>query len=315
MVVEVTAWNVTEAYIEMLARMRVCGKPEPSRAGPVLSIPDPVVLNICRPRQRILFDEVRDANPFFHMMEFIWMMAGRNDVAWIQQFNSNFGQYANNGVVHGAYGHRWRTHFSVDQITAVVELLRRDPNTRRAVLGMWDAFVDLTPGYNDYPCNTHIYFRNRDGELDMTVCNRSNDLIWGMLGANAVHMTLLHELIAHFSGLKLGRYRVFTNNCHFYINMPKAKEILATTVSEDYYDNGQCKETNTFVEDPEDLEVFLEDCGHFVDGRYLKMQDGWLTDTAYPAYNFYHSRDPEILDTIAAPDWRLACQKWATRRG
>ena len=36
----------------------------------------------------------------------------------------------------------------------------------------------------DVPCNTHAYFAiNAEGSLDLTVCNRSNDLVWGCLGA------------------------------------------------------------------------------------------------------------------------------------
>lgn len=35
--------------------------------------------------ERVLFDPKRDCNPFFHFMESLWILAGRNDVAWLSQ--------------------------------------------------------------------------------------------------------------------------------------------------------------------------------------------------------------------------------------
>ena len=67
---------------------------------------------------------------------------------------------------------------------------------------MWDAKQDLSHRNEskDLPCNTHVYFSIREGFLDMTVCNRSNDLIWGCCGANAVHMSFLQEYVATMWG-------------------------------------------------------------------------------------------------------------------
>ena len=50
----------------------------------------------------------------------------------------------------------------------------------------------------EIPCNTAIYFKVREGKLNMTVSNRSNDVIWGTFGANVVHMSILQEYVAYF---------------------------------------------------------------------------------------------------------------------
>ena len=80
----------------------------------------------------------------------------------------------------------------------------------------------------DKPCNTHIYFQVRrersfqggknthDDYLDMTVCCRSNDIIMGAYGANAVHLSILQEYIAASVGVYVGRYYQFSNNYHMY---------------------------------------------------------------------------------------------------
>ena len=118
-------------------------------------------------------------------------------------------------------------------------MLRENPEDRRVVLAMWDTAVDLdNPSSKDLPCNTHIYFRVRPrlgferierirsiagpGEvstalfLDMTVCCRSNDMIWGCYGANAVHFSYLLEYVAAMSGYAVGTYTQISNSFHAY---------------------------------------------------------------------------------------------------
>jgi thymidylate synthase len=131
---------------------------------------DPVITTYLRPQERVLFNELRDANPIFHLVEALWMLASLSDVEFLLPFNSTYGRYAEpDGNIHGAYGRRWRTHFGVDQIWGVIAALRRDPTTRQAVMAMWDPAADLNADVKDRPCNTTIYFDGRQGRLNMTV--------------------------------------------------------------------------------------------------------------------------------------------------
>lgn len=295
---------------------------EDSRNGEVLTCPDPVLLQLNSPIQRVLFDPVRMANPYFHVMEFIWMMAGDNSTGWISQFNKGFKQYAEpNGTHHGAYGHRWREHFSRDQLLVAVEELRRDPESRRVVISMWDCEVDLGNGSKkDLPCNTHIYLRIVGGALDMTVCNRSNDLFWGMLGSNLVHMTLLQELLALAIGVQVGIYRVFTNNLHVYPGMPRFEELWNQRYSPNLYVT-ELPELVHFPVLQEGtatgcLELFLEECCDFIHSPKEKYESLWLEKVAVPMSLEYQNRMdgnngvgmhiPEIQDGA----WRKACELW-----
>ena len=84
---------------------------------------------------------------------------------------------------------------------------------------MWTVEDDLLSidRSKDVCCNTCVYFSiNERGSLDMTVCNRSNDLVWGMLGANVVHFSILQEYMAAKIGIRVGTYHQFTNNLHVY---------------------------------------------------------------------------------------------------
>lgn len=320
MVVEITEENTPRLYVEALHRLRIEGVEEESRNGKVFAFEDPVLLTMIRPEERVLFDPIRDANPFFHLMEVIWMMAGSNDVNWIERFNSNYRRYADGDIVHGAYGHRWQNHFDQrNQITAVIGLLKKDKSTRRAVLGMWDPAVDLEY-HNDLPCNTHIYFRwnTADEVLDMTVCNRSNDILWGMLGANVVHMTYLFELICAGSGLPMGQYRVFSNNAHVYKGVKNYDRIMETIEIHDPYTEGLA--TLPLLKDGESVLNFLEDCTKFINSNG-DFKTVWMYEVAVPIYNAWMERKNEIGDgleecrQIGAPDWKKACEEWIKRRG
>ena len=312
--------NVPSAYEDFLWTFRNEAVEENSRNGLVLSIPYPAMLQIENPKQRVLFDPNRDANPFFHVMEFVWMMSGNEKMDWIKQFNSGFIKYSDDGeTLPASYGVRWRYHWGFDQIMAVIHHLRKDPSSRRAVLAMWDPGVDLSLEARegaDRPCNTTIFFRVINNKLDMTVCNRSNDAIWGMLGANTVHMTFLQELIAHGIGMEVGRYYAFTNNLHVYKNLARFEKIMAKPGgSTDHYRTGEVASYPLLLEH-ETVNKFLGDCEKFIAGGGRTFTCEWFYQVAGPMHDGYLQKEnrPIILPQIMAPDWRLACTQWAERR-
>lgn len=309
----ITGETVAEAYEDAIWRMRVSGKLETSRNGDVKAIPSPVFLTIEKPECRVLIDPVRQCNPYFHLAEAIWMFAGKRQLEWLLKYNKRMLEYSDDGISNfGAYGYRWRHQFYVDQICKVVELLREHPETRRAVIAMWDPEVDLAPG-KDLPCNTHIYFRKTGNRLDMTVCNRSNDLLWGMLGSNVVHMTMLHELIAWATESSLGRYQVFTNNLHVYTSLPNYQKIMDTTQVNDIYRH--CTSASLLGES-ETLDEFLGDAERCVmTNNKTGYKTWWFRNVASPMLRAYEARlaggdETGYIEMIKSDDWRLACEKW-----
>lgn len=304
--------TLPELYTNVLIMMRLGAKEESSRNGPVLTMQSPVHLILRDPTKRVLYDPIRKANPFFHVMETIWMLAGKNDVKWLEQFNSRYRSYAEpeTDLVWAAYGHRWRNHFGKDQIVEVRDMLKLDPTTRRAVIAMWDPRSDLEP-HNDLPCNTHLYFRVFDERLHMTILNRSNDAIWGALGANAVHMTMLQQLIAEDLKLKLGYYHVITNNLHVYKEMPNFEEIFNRTIESPDLQ----LPAMSLLQDGETMENFLLDAVEFVDNDFTNLRCSWFIEVAVPMFLVYMQRkigvkDPYLVNTIQSQDWRKACRLW-----
>lgn len=325
--------NVHDALPYGMEFLRLSGVPRDSRNGPVLVADSPVTTVYAKPEERVIFWPERDANPFFHVMESLWMLAGRNDVQFCTRFVKTMQDFSDDGkTFHGAYGWRWRNHFGFDQLGHVIEALKANPEDRRQVVQMWDATIDLGRSGKDLPCNTQIFFAvSTQGKLDMTVLNRSNDMIWGAYGANAVHFSYLQEYVARGVGIEVGRYFQVSNNFHAYRKTfdplvglaDKAPDPLRSGDSNNPYATGEVKPYPLISTDlktwQEDLSVFMSE------GAIIGFRDPFFRRVANPillAHNAYkngkgHERyidALELLGNCEATDWRKACEEWINRR-
>lgn len=318
----ISSRNVNEALLLGLQAVNEYGTLRDSRNGPVKVFRTPVTTIYERPTERVVFYPERDANPFFHFMEGLWMIAGRNDVEWISRFNSSIVNYSDDGVTfHGAYGYRWRKHFGFDQLDVIAHLLRTNPDDRRIVLQMWDPKVDLARGGKDFPCNTAIKFRVRDGELDMTVENRSNDMIWGAYGANAVHFSMLQEFMAAWTGFRVGHYWQVSTNFHAYTaTMEKHASLLKLSPGFDDYSIGAV-EPFPMVNTP--IESWMQELDMFInEGAVVGFQDKFFKKVAIPmllSWQAYKSKEygkamSILTESCVATDWRKAGIEWIERR-
>ena len=70
----IRARNVHEALPEAVRYLALYGVEAESRNGKVLLAPEPVTTVYERPKERVLFWPQRDANPFFHFYEGLWML-------------------------------------------------------------------------------------------------------------------------------------------------------------------------------------------------------------------------------------------------
>ena len=210
----ITVRNVHEALPRGLDYLDQSGVLLDSRNGMMYEAPCPVTTVYKKPDERVVFWSHRNANPFFHFMEGLWMLHGRNDLETVEWYAKSMRNYSDDGrILWGAYGWRWRKFFNTDQLDTIVAMLRKNPEDRRAVLQMW-AIQDLGRNGKDVPCNTCIYFKIRNNKLNMTVSNRSNDVIWGAYGANAVHMSMLQEYMASRIGVDIGVYYQVSDSYH-----------------------------------------------------------------------------------------------------
>lgn len=222
--------NLNDVLSTIYRNVLTGGVQRSPRGQRVLEWPSPVLIELQKHDLPWSFVSGRKFNPFFAMAEVVWILAGRNDVDFISYYNSKIKDFSDDGVTfHGAYGHRFRAYpmlvslegelyaDCVDQIALVIARLRKDPQTRQAVLGLWNPSLDLKDGSKDYPCNNLCYFSQRDGALDMSVVRRSNDMVWG-LPYNQVQFYFLHAMIAGALGAEMGHYNEFVQNMHVYLD-------------------------------------------------------------------------------------------------
>ena len=246
------------------------------------------------------------------------MLAGRNDVMFPSKFVKTIADYSDDGATfHGAYGFRWRHHFEIDQLRSVVAMLRENPQDRRIVMQMWDPKVDFARQGKDFPCNTNIYFRVRFlGTLDMTVCNRSNDAIWGLFGANCVHFSVLHEFVSRAAGLSQGVYYHFSNDLHYYPD--KIKHSLYDLIGESS-EIEKYRYPIPIILGKEHWDEILHEIGAFVENPYVASNSYFIRNVAAPMYEAWEDRRNKeealsiILHKMAMCDWKIAAQCWIER--
>lgn len=333
----ISARNVNDALPMGVHLLRTEGVRRDSRNGPVVVYPGPVCTIYQRPLERVLRYPQRDANPFFHLFESMWMLAGRDDVRSVARYVSRMKTYSDDGkTLHGAYGKRWRGWFTgidpegwfkVDQLQWAIKRLRKDPNDRRVVIGMWDPGVDplvADGGGRDVPCNTQLYLWVSDeGSVCMTVMCRSNDMIWGAYGANAVHFSYLLEHVACSLQRPVGAMWQISNNYHAYVD--KLEALGELDPDQPYSSNPEWTASPVPLHQG-DLTVFDQDLAMLLDEDVsLGLRTAWLRKVFIPvirAHEAYkdkadperHEKAIEIVAQCRAPDWRLACTEWLERR-
>ncbi len=324
--------NVNEALPEGIYRLLNEGVKQSSRAGDVWVYPTPVTTVYQKPLERVLCFPERDANPFFHFMEALWMLSGRNDVEWISRYNQSMRKYSDDGITfRGAYGHRWRQAFEEDQLPTLIDLLKTNPDTRRAVLQMWDCSKDLWADEAvtvDVPCNISAFFRIRNNKLDMTITNRSNDIIWGTYGANVVHFSFLLEYMAAKIGIPVGTYTQISNDFHAYADVLEKYKGLAIhapdpmrTVSRCWYTQGKVA-PYPLMEDPK---IWDSELSRFMLEPRQSFREPFFEFVAKPLaeahYHWRNKQDPArfakaqtALAACVATDWYFAAKEWLKRR-
>lgn len=328
----IRAGNVNEALPKGMHLLQYAGVESESRGLKTLRVPGPVSTIYNNPMERVLFCPIRDANPFFHLMESLWIIGGSDRCDLPAYFLSSIRNFSDDGITfHGAYGYRLRYEFGFDQIDMAVQMLSDKPDTRQCVLSIWNPGCDLGMLTKDMPCNDLIMLDIVGGKLNMTVCNRSNDVIWGAYGANAVQFSMLQEFIAARVGVSVGKYVQQSNNYHVYTDNPTWLKFL-----EGEYTHGQTHNPYSLgdvdpwpmaqnvlsameVEDDCRTLCKLAETGvKLTGGNYRSLYFEHVVVPMIGVYDTYKRDDlnhaMSLTMLVAADDWRLAAQQWLQRR-
>lgn len=121
------------------------------------------------------------------------------------------------GELGPIYGYQWRNWGGqgIDQIQGAIELLKRDPSSRRNLVSAWNV-ADL-PRMKLPPCHLLFQFYASGGFLDCQLYQRSADLALGV-PFNIASYALLMTLVAGEVGLS-PRFFIHTlGDAHIYLN-------------------------------------------------------------------------------------------------
>lgn len=173
-----------------------------------------VTIEIVRPRARLSRTETR-GKPFSALGELLWYLSKDNKLDFIVPFVPAYKCETEDGeTVYGGYGPRLFRQRGHNQVTNVLELLRKRPTTRRALIQIFNA-EDLSEHHKEIPCTTTLQFLQRDGNLEMITTMRSNDAYKG-LPHDVFCFTMLQEILARSLGCEIGPYRHFAGSMHLY---------------------------------------------------------------------------------------------------
>lgn len=147
--------------------------------------------------------------------ELLWYAAGSNSMKFISKFGSMWERLSDDGVTNNsAYGYLIAHKHGFNQLDKIIELLKKDPSSRRAVININIPNEQLIET-KDEPCTIALQFLVRDSKVHCTAMMRSND-IWFGLPYDIVFFTTLQKYIADRLGYGYGTYTHFATSLHMY---------------------------------------------------------------------------------------------------
>lgn len=153
----------------------------------------------------------RGTVPGIGAVEACQLIAGASTPKLVIAIGPQFANYTeDNGLFHGAYGIRTQSQYA-----PVVERLKADPDTRQAVVTIWNPELDLLANKRDYPCTILHQFRIRNNKLNMSVYMRSND-VWLGAAYDFFQFTRVQLAIASILGIEPGTYHHHVGSLHIY---------------------------------------------------------------------------------------------------
>src|SRR6201989_3571632 len=154
--------------------------------------------------------------------ELLWFLKGDTNIKYLHDHGVTiWDEWADeNGDLGPVYGYQWRSWPTpqgehVDQIAAVVEQIRGNPDSRRHIVSAWNV-ADI-PQMALAPCHTMFQFYVADGRLSCQLYQRSADVFLGV-PFNIASYALLTHMVAQVTGLAVGDFVHTLGDAHLYAN-------------------------------------------------------------------------------------------------
>jgi thymidylate synthase len=154
--------------------------------------------------------------------ELLWFLQGDTNIRYLKDNGvSIWDEWADeNGDLGPIYGYQWRSWPArdgrhIDQISEVLETLRKNPDSRRIIVSAWN--VGELPYMKLPPCHAFFQFYVADGRLSCQLYQRSADIFLGV-PFNIASYALLTHMLAQQCDLEVGDFIWTGGDCHIYSN-------------------------------------------------------------------------------------------------
>jgi thymidylate synthase len=210
-----------KAYLELLRAVRERGVPKSDRTGTgTLSLFGwQLRVNLAEGFPLLTTKRVHVRSI---VEELLWFLRGETNVRSLQQRGVTiWDEWADAaGELGPVYGKQWRAWrgadgVTVDQISRLLEELRRNPDSRRLIVSAWN--VAELPAMALQPCHVMFQLNVAGGRLSCQLYQRSADVFLGV-PFNIASYALLTHLLAQQVGLEVGDFIWTGGDCHLYVN-------------------------------------------------------------------------------------------------
>ncbi len=154
--------------------------------------------------------------------ELLWFLRGDTNIRYLHEHNVTiWDEWADpNGNLGHIYGYQWRSWPTpdgkhIDQITQVIDQIRKNPDSRRLIVSAWNVAEIDTMALP--PCHTLFQFYVADNKLSCQLYQRSADVFLGV-PFNIASYALLTQMVAQITGLEVGTFVHTLGDAHIYLN-------------------------------------------------------------------------------------------------
>jgi thymidylate synthase len=164
--------------------------------------------------------------------ELLWFLTGDTNVRYLREHGvSIWDEWADeDGNLGPVYGKQWRSWptadgRNIDQLSAVIEQLKTNPNSRRILVSAWN--VGELDQMALLPCHALFQFHVADRRLSCQLYQRSADALLGV-PFNIASYALLTHMLAQQCGLEVGEFIWTGGDCHLYLNHLEQADLQLT---------------------------------------------------------------------------------------
>ena len=161
--------------------------------------------------------------------ELLWFLQGDTNIRYLKENGVKiWDEWADaDGNLGPVYGHQWRSWQgangeTVDQITQVVNQIKKNPDSRRLIVSAWNV-ADVNKMALP-PCHAFFQFYVANGKLSCQLYQRSADVFLGV-PFNIASYALLTMMVAQVCNLQLGDFVHTLGDAHLYLNHIEQAEL------------------------------------------------------------------------------------------